>query len=243
MADTGNNLPPGAGAPLVAGPPRSLIVHQPGTAAAYLYSRKNLAAASIAVVVGVVLLLTGIVGLLWPVAALGAYVIAAIAVPAPRAHHSLASPQAEDVRAALAAQARALTGRVSTEVYGKVAAVQATILELLPRVEHLSAASQDLYVVQRTALEYLPAALDAYLSLPRAYATVHRVEGGKTPSQVLLEQLDLLQVKLAEISDDIASSDSDRLLANGRFLREKFGGSELDTPRLTSTTAPPPPPA
>jgi len=233
VADSSKDLPPGAGTPLVAGPPRSLIVHAPGSATAYLYSRKNLAAAGIAVVVGMVLLLTGIAGLLWPVGALGAYVVAALVVPAPRAHRRLASPQSEDVRAALLAQTRAVAGKLPTEIYGKVMRIQAVILEMLPRVEHLSGASQDLYVVQRTALEYLPAALDAYLSLPRAYATVHRLEGGKTPSQVLVEQLDLLELKLAEISDAISGSDSDRLLANGRFLREKFGTSELDTPRLS----------
>ncbi|HEV1997403.1 MAG TPA: hypothetical protein VGR61_04635, partial [Candidatus Dormibacteraeota bacterium] len=85
-------------------------------------------------------------------------------------------------------------------------------------------------IVRQTALEYLPAALESYLNLPRQYATLHRVEDGKTPSQVLVDQLDLLEVKLSEISDDIAGNDADRLLANGRFLREKFGRSELDPP-------------
>ena len=110
--------------------------------------------------------------------------------------------------------------------------IQASILKLLPRVEHHPAGSEDFFIVQRTALEYLPSALDAYLHLPRAYATLHRVEGGKTPSQVLLDQLDLLEAKLDDISDDIAANDSDRLLANGRFLREKFGRSELEPPRV-----------
>jgi hypothetical protein len=56
------------------------------------------------------------------------------------------------------------------------------------------------------------------------------VEGTKTASQVLLDQLSLLDTKMHEISDDIAKNDSDRLLANGRFLAEKFGRSELQAP-------------
>jgi len=56
------------------------------------------------------------------------------------------------------------------------------------------------------------------------------VQGTKTPTAVLLDQLNLLDSKMQEISDDIARSDSDRLLANGRFLREKFGRSELQAP-------------
>ena len=54
---------------------------------------------------------------------------------------------------------------------------------------------------------WLPATLEAYLNLPRAYASVHQVEGSKTPSQVLLDQLSLLEAKMNEISDDISRND------------------------------------
>lgn len=231
MASSREKLAPGAGAPLVPGSPRGLIAHDPGRLNGYLYSRKNLVSGGLAVVVGLVLLLSGIAGALWPLAVIGVYLAAALLVPAKRLHDLHSGWQPDDVRSALAAQVHALAGRVPNEVYGRVASIQDSILKLLPRVEQLPAGSEDLYIVQRTALEYLPGALEAYLNLPRAYATLHRVEGGETPSQVLLDQLDLLETKLGEISDDVAANDSDRLLANGRFLREKFGRSELESPR------------
>lgn len=232
MADGDGPLPPGAGSPLVGGSSQSLIVRAPGGRTGYLYSQKNVVATGLAVLVGLVLAVSGVVGLFWPLAMVGVYVAGAVLVPQRRGP-ALTPGVAQDVRHALAAQLRALAGKVPNDIYGRVTEIQASILALLPRVENLSAGSEDRFIVERTALEYLPAALESYLNLPREFATAHRVEGGKTPSEVLVDQLDLLETKLGEISEDIAGNDSDRLLANGRFLREKFSASELDPPPST----------
>jgi len=85
----------------------------------------------------------------------------------------------------------------------------------------------ELFVVQRTATD-LPAHRPGGLSQPaRAYATLHPVQDGKTPRQVLLDQLTLLEGKMTEVADDVHRNDTDRLLANGRFLEERFGRSAL----------------
>ena len=49
------------------------------------------------------------------------------------------------------------------------------------------------------------------------------LQGGKTPQQLLREQVQLLDEKLDEIADAVHQHDTDRLLANGRFLEERFG--------------------
>src|SRR5258708_25682941 len=105
----------------------------------------------------------------------------------------------------------------------------------MPGVGRLPAGAEGPYIVEGRALEYLPTALEAYLNLPKAYATLKPVEGTKTASQVLLDQLTLLDEKMHEVSDDIAKNDSDKLLANGRFLAEKFGRSELEAPASATT--------
>ena len=92
---------------------------------------------------------------------------------------------------------------------------------------------------------YLPQALDSYLAVPRAFAERRPVAGGRTPHDVLLEQLDLMDRKMQEVADDIARHDSDRLLANGRFLAERFSGSSLridaaDAPVAVSVSPPSP---
>ena len=66
-----------------------------------------------------------------------------------------------------------------------------------------------------------------YLNLPRAYATLHPVQDRKTPKQVLMDQLTLLESKMSEVADDLRRNDTDRLLANRRFLEERFGRSAL----------------
>src|ERR1700682_4194492 len=205
------------------------IIHVPRRTSVYLYSTKNLAGSALALV-GLVLFFTHVVGALWPVVVVGLYIVGVLVAPGNKTYDLHSGWDPGDVRKALGEQMKTIGGKVPDEVVAKVSSIQDTILTLLPRVERLPAGSEDLFIVQRTALEYLPTALEAYLNLPRAYATLKPVENGKTASQVLLDQLTLLEGKMNEISDDIARNDSDRLLANGRFLAEKFGRSELQAP-------------
>ncbi len=51
---------------------------------------------------------------------------------------------------------------------------------------------------------------------------------GRTPHDELLDQLQLLNSKMQEVADNIAKRDTDRLIANGRFLQERFAPSSLD---------------
>jgi hypothetical protein len=142
-----------------------------------------------------------------------------------------------DVRHALDQEVRQVSGRVPPDVLAKVQSIQQIILGILPRTGTLPPGSPELFVVQRTATDYLPTALESYLNLPRAYATLHPVQDGKTPKQVLLDQLTLLESKMNEVADDVHRNDTDRLLANGRFLEERFGRSALSLPETgTSTT-------
>lgn len=132
-----------------------------------------------------------------------------------------------DVRTALDMQVRAITGKVPAEVMAKVLSIRQIIFGILPRSGNLPPGSPELFVVERTATDYLPRSLDSYLSLPRAYAMSHPVQDGKTPKQVLLDQLALLESKMKEVAADVNRNDADRLLANGRFLEARFGRSQL----------------
>ena len=132
-----------------------------------------------------------------------------------------------NVKRALDTQVRMITGKVSPEVMAKVLKIRQTILGILPRSGSLPPGSPELFIIERTATNYLPTTLQAYLDLPRAYATRHPVQGRKTPKDVLLDQLTLLETKMNEVADDVHRHDSDRLLANGRFLQERFGRSPL----------------
>ena len=130
-----------------------------------------------------------------------------------------------NVKQALDTQVRMITGKVPPEVMAKVLKIRQTILGILPRSGSLPPGSPELFIIERTATNYLPTTLQAYLDLPSAYATRHPVQDRKTPKDVLLDQLTLLETKMNEVASDVIRNDSDRLLAHGRFLQERFGRS------------------
>ncbi|HEV8632894.1 MAG TPA: hypothetical protein VG370_01440 [Chloroflexota bacterium] len=100
--------------------------------------------------------------------------------------------------------------------------------------------SQDLHIVRQTAAEYLPRTVDAYLALPGDGDPVVAATG-KTALQELREQLLLLDSKLDDIAQDLQRQDLDRLLANRRFLEERFRLREhpthIDPPRQDTDAA------
>jgi hypothetical protein len=192
----------------------------------YLYSTKNIVGSLLALV-GLVLFFTGLIGALWPVIVIGLYLIGVLVTPGNATVDLRSGFDPDDIRHALETEVRAVSGRVSPDVLAKVQSIQQIILGILPRSGALPPGSPELFVVQRTATDYLPTALESYLNLPRAYATLHRVQDGKTPQQVLVDQLTLLESKMGEVADDVHRNDTDRLLANGRFLEERFGQSAL----------------
>jgi len=192
----------------------------------YLYSRKNLVGLGLAVI-GLLLVAAHVLGLLWPLIVSGLYLVGAFVTPRKPAVDLQAGFDPNDIRKTLDNQVRAVSGRVPPEVVAKLLSIRQIIVGILPRSGSLPPGSPELYLVERTATDYLPTALQAYLNLPQAYATLHPVQDGKTPKQVLLDQLTLLEGKMNEVADDVHRNDSDRLLANGRFLEERFGRSPL----------------
>jgi hypothetical protein len=131
------------------------------------------------------------------------------------------------VRSSLAASLATVHRRVPAEVEEKVAAIRQTVLDILSRRGNLGAQSPQLFAVLRTATDYLPTALEAYLRLPAGYATSRRLEGGKTALEILLDQLGLLEREMVDVADAVTKNDLDRLLVHGRFLADRFGRSEL----------------
>src|SRR3979411_710110 len=178
----------------------------------YLYSTKNIVGSLLALV-GLVLFFTGVVGGLWPGIVIGLRVIGVLVTPGNAAIDLRSGFDPDDIRKALDHEVHSVSGRVPAEVFAKVQSIQQIILGILPRSGALPPGSPELFVVQRTATDYLPTALETYLNLPRAYATLHRVQNGKTPKDVLIDQLTLLESKMSEVADDVHRNDTDRLLA------------------------------
>jgi hypothetical protein len=195
----------------------------------YLYSRKNIVACLLALV-GLGLFFTGLIGAVWPAVVIGLYLIGALVTPNGQTWNLIGGLDVSDLSGALSSQVAAVKGKLPDDVYQKVLSIQSTLQSILPKIARLGAGSQDVFVVQKTITDYLPSTLQAYLNLPRAYATLHRMPDGRTPSQVVLDQLTLLDSKLEEVAVAVNKNDADALLANGRFLEDKFGTSALKLP-------------
>jgi hypothetical protein len=201
----------------------------------YLYSRKNIVGCLLALL-GLLLFFLNVIGSVWPAVVLGLYLIGVLITPSGRQWNLAGGEAPSDLAGALSHQVASIRGKVPDDVYQKVVSIQQTILGILPKLDRLGPGSQDAFVVQKTVSDYLPSTLQAYLNLPRAYAAVHRFGDGRTAGQVLIDQLTLLDKKLDEVADAVNKNDADALLANGRFLEDRFGGSALNLP---SPSAPP----
>jgi hypothetical protein len=121
--------------------------------------------------------------------------------------------------------------RLPRDVQLKAEQISRKAESLMSEAHRFPTGSQDLYVLERTRSEYLPNTLDAYLALPPGYENAPVSADGKTALQALWEQLNLLDSKLDEIGYNLHRQNLDRLVANGRFLEERFGSrqSELDS--------------
>jgi hypothetical protein len=203
----------------------------------WFYGLPNLVGIALALV-GLGVFIGGVIhGVLVAPIVAGLYLLGAIATPRPRLLRGLGSAggslDAGQLRSALGRLEHESAKRLPADLAAKVAQICETILEILPKVDTSTIDRQDLFALERTVTEYLPHTLDAYLTLPRAYANSRVVQDGKTPKDLLAAQLDLIEEKMQAISEAVSKDDLNKLLAQGRFLEDRFGSStglSLDAP-------------
>lgn len=136
-----------------------------------------------------------------------------------------APPTAQDVQDALASTEELLASTaLPSVVVARGTRVIDTARDTLPRLEKLSGSDLG-YTLVATATDYLPEAIGAYQRLPRRYADTRPVDGAKTSLMVLVDQLDLLGLTMDRVFDAVYRQDARELVAQGRFIAEKFGSS------------------
>lgn len=101
--------------------------------------------------------------------------------------------------------------------------------ELMPRLKEMESQglvqAQNRAMLKQTINRFLPDAVTGYLKLPAVYARNTKVEGQKTPTHLLVDQLNLIKAHVHEIRDGILSAEVNGLLTNGKFLQEKLSKS------------------
>ena len=194
----------------------------------YLTSRQHLAGTGLALV-GAGMALADPVGPAGAVLVIGFYLLGAAAVPSNPAIRRYGYDPS-DVLKAMQREISAVSGRVPPDVILRMQRIELTIRsEIVPRLDCLPPGSLELYLVERTARDYLPTALATYLRLPSDYVSPRPASQGWTPLQVLLDELDLLETQMRRVAEIVHHVDMDRLLAHRRFLNERF--SRVDASR------------
>jgi hypothetical protein len=132
---------------------------------------------------------------------------------------------ASDVAGGLRALPLRLAGRVPEDVVEVVRRVAETLVDTLPRV---SGSFEQEQTVLRTATDYLPRTLQAYVALPSPWAQTHRLPDGSTPLDALRSQLAVLEQATTRMHEAAVGADAGALLANGTFLADRFARSSID---------------
>ena len=203
---------------------------RPGRLARWATSTKNMMGMGLAAV-GPALAIAGVVAPPVGIALAPAlYVVGALAAPGRKRLKAAGGVDSRDAIKSLAEIQRQIRRRVPDSVAKRVKYISTSITDSLRRADSLGEGSSEVHGLVKTATDYLPTALQTYLDLPRNYADRKIVSNGRTPLALLIEQLDLIIKELDEIAEAVNRADSDKLIAHGRFLEEKFGksGSGLD---------------
>lgn len=201
----------------------------------FFLSRRNIAGAILGIG-GVALLIAGVTpgGVVGLGVIAGLYAIGFLAVRPERGlGTNLRLDQLQDVRDlrdGLDAMIISIRFRVKDDIYNRIQEIRNSILFLVAHADPMDMVDPEVYTIRQIALRYLPEALSAYLQVPRIYAEMRPVANGRTPHDVLLDQLNLMDAKLKEVGEDMMRHDSQNLLANGRFLAERFATSSLKVP-------------
>nr|WP_294167465.1 hypothetical protein [uncultured Sphingomonas sp.] len=188
--------------------------------------------ATVGVAVGVISVITIIVGLLQPIGILGflAAVGVAIGIAAllffwPGENATPTVPKdvgnAEMVQrfdSFLYKTRRALPAPAQTVVDG-ISAQLGTLKATLERVDPLDPDAQD---ARRLMSVHLPGLVERYVHVPPAYRGEPDVEG-LTVDQRLVEGLGAAKSALGEVSERLAKRDMDAFQTQGRFIQSRYG--------------------
>ena len=189
----------------------------------FLYSTPNIVG-SVLGLLGLTAYFGGLIKSFWLLIVLGLYAIGFVSTPrSPTASLSLKKSLAgAEIEKGLEELIRKIRKKVSPKILERVVSIKESISSLIPHLDRMDSSDRNLHVIKQTATDYLPEMLQTYLELPTTFARFHRVQGDKTPQEILLEQLDILDREMKQIIIDLHSRDTEALIAHGKFLKDKF---------------------
>lgn len=197
----------------------------------FVYSNRNIAGSALALC-AVGAYFGGLIHEFWYAIVAGAYGIGALVARDGGAleTHINDEMNVADAVAAVDKLAAESQKRLPPDIATLVAEIASAVSEILPRLSARGVADATFADVRSTATTYLPDTLNAYLAVPAAYRNTAVIRDGKTARQIVVEQLTVLAGKMQEIAQNAVQDDAQALLANGRFLKDRFTSAPMFRP-------------
>jgi len=189
----------------------------------YLYSTRNLVGSALAIC-GLGLFFGAVISDWWFPIVLGLYAVGWLAAPGDKGLELRIRNEATeaDLKENIEELIRGSKARLPKEAIERLQRIHDLVAELAPRLVSGDVSLEYAISLRNAVTRDLPETVNNYLRLPKAFATFHTIENGKTCKQLLIEQLDLLSDQLSKIAENVYRNDADALVVNGRFLQEKF---------------------
>ena len=187
----------------------------------FLYSNGNIAGCALALL-GPVLLFAGVIKTGWLLITAALYLAGYLFAGKPPASQRQIedSLTLDEMRKRLDDIIDNALPHLTSEMKQRLESLRASIAEVLPKL--VGTGDSELFTVKETILRYLPETLANYLELPPVFRATRAVKDGKSARVLLTEQLTVLDDKMKEIVANVAASDAQALVANGKFLEAKF---------------------
>lgn len=189
----------------------------------FLYGNGNIAGCGLALL-GPLLLFAGVIGSGWLLITAGLYAAGfLLAGRTPAVQRRIEDTLTrEEMISRLDGMVRTALPHLTKDMAARLESIRASIGEVLPRLTGAGAHDADVFTVKETVLRYLPETLANYIELPPVFRSTRALKDGKTARDLLGDQLALLDEKMHEVVANVATSDAQALLANGKFLEAKF---------------------
>ncbi len=193
----------------------------------YLYSTRNIVGSCLALL-GLGAFFGGVIDQWWLPITMGLYAAGALAVPSRDLIDASLYQRYDGKR--LVEGVQELINQSKKQLPAEALAILNSIPKVLePLVPRLTGQSDapmlppaQIQTVMGAITRDLPETVSGYLKLPPAFASMHKLHGGKTAKDLLVEQLNLLHHQLEKISTAVFADDADALISNGQYLKEKF---------------------
>jgi hypothetical protein len=195
-------------------------------------------AARVGIAIGLISLLTIIIGLIVPIGMFGflaavglAIGIAALLAFAPARTSTVAAPSTDLPNGEMVQRfdsylfrtRRALPAPAQAEI-DSISAILPSLKQTLERLDALDPNAQD---ARRLMSVHLPGLIDRYAHVPPAFRK--ELDGeGKTVDERLIEGLVASRTALHEISEKVARADIAALETQGRFIESRYGEQRID---------------